>query len=653
MVGTMRQMRSTQVSVTAQEASLHFTHMRVRDFVTRLYHWLAAHFTDEWLVALVAAMLSIGAYWWYARNGLQFGYADALSRMMIARRVLVSRTPGLAQLGTTWLPLHMMLMLPLIWIDPLFHDGLAGSFPSMVAYVVAAVYIFRTGHLVFASRWAGWVAAAALMFNANLLYMQTTAMSEVVLLCTTVLIAYYALRWAHSYQALDLVKAGVAAAAGTLVRYDAWATAAAVAGIVAYIAWRRQGYKGAEAWSILYGLVGFAGCVAWLIYNAVIFHDPLLGIFGGNSKHSSLVVRLLGAPTSQQGGSTPLPFAYHNPWRAFEMYGFPVLDTVGMLVVLMGSLGLLVFVSRFRLTTTALPAYVFLVPFAFYWLVFYTGFDEIHIPELGMGYWNNRFALQMLPAAALFSAALTSLTIRRRHFHLIRQPLLVACVGVIFLLGILGSTAEIPYLLREPLPTGSVFSARQSTIPAEAQWLISHYRGGNVLISYVPHAPIMFYMFGAIPDHAFITDANGPIFSAALEHPETSVTWIVLVPDDQENFIWAGLSTNHTWHRYFVLRKTIGYTQFYERVGDSRVGDPRPEVGVQASRSGFPLTLPSSYRPALAGTPHISHFGLTRKSSYRAVNPALTTEGRASAVPPRTGKKGDAAAEAVSVCPSS
>jgi len=35
---------------------------------------------------------------------LTLAYGDAISHMMIARRVVAGRTPGLAQLGTTWLP---------------------------------------------------------------------------------------------------------------------------------------------------------------------------------------------------------------------------------------------------------------------------------------------------------------------------------------------------------------------------------------------------------------------------------------------------------------------------------------------------------------------------------------------------------------------
>ncbi|HZC07421.1 MAG TPA: glycosyltransferase family 39 protein, partial [Ktedonobacterales bacterium] len=154
-------------------------------------------------------------------------YTDAISHMMIARRVLISVTPGLAQLGTVWLPLHHMLMLPLIGNATLYRDGFAGALPSMVAYVVGAVYLYRTARLLFASRMAGWVAALTYLLNANVLYMQGTAMTESDMLCASAVAIYYLLRWSRQALTLDLVKAAAAIAAGTLVRYDSWALALA------------------------------------------------------------------------------------------------------------------------------------------------------------------------------------------------------------------------------------------------------------------------------------------------------------------------------------------------------------------------------------------------------------------------------------------
>src|SRR5260221_12040062 len=87
--------------------------------------------------------------------------------MMIARRVIAGRTPGLAQLGTTWLPFNHALMLPFIWSDFLFRSGFAGSFPSMIAFVVGTVYMYRLGGLGFSSAGPGGGGAGALALKPN------------------------------------------------------------------------------------------------------------------------------------------------------------------------------------------------------------------------------------------------------------------------------------------------------------------------------------------------------------------------------------------------------------------------------------------------------------------------------------------------------
>ena len=44
-------------------------------------------------------------------------YGDAVAHINIARRVFDSRTPGLLQLGTVWLPLPHLLMIPFLISD--------------------------------------------------------------------------------------------------------------------------------------------------------------------------------------------------------------------------------------------------------------------------------------------------------------------------------------------------------------------------------------------------------------------------------------------------------------------------------------------------------------------------------------------------------
>jgi uncharacterized membrane protein YkgB len=508
---------------------------------------LRSQLTDERIIAVLAAALSISFYVWYDRHGLTLAFNDARIREMIARRVLASRTPGLAQFGTTWLPLSFMIMLPLIWNDTLFRDGLAGSLPSMAAFVLAAVYMYRLARQVTSSRTGGWVAAGVLMTNGSLLYIQATAMSETASLCALVVTVFYALRVAETHHALDIVKCAAAAVAGTLIRYENWAVAIVLVPLFAYIGWRRRrSYVLAESWVLLYGLLAFAGCAAWVLYNGVIFHDPLLSFFYGNSSNTL---------TTQ----TP---AAHHPLYVVKLYGITAGETLGWIIAVLAVAGLALFIWEQRLRERTLPAYVLLVPLAFYLLVLYLGINTEDIPQMGGGYYNVRFGLLMIPAAALFVAFLAV-----RGPALLRRLLTGGVVAAIVASAVIVS-AQTPLVVLEA-EYGAAGAPSAQGAAAYADWLSSHYRGGNVLITYVNSPTMMFYMLtrDRFPDRSLITDANGPQFRGALAAPQQWVTWIVLDSnaDNGVSQIWAALHKRTDWRKYFVLRQTFGSLQIYER----------------------------------------------------------------------------------------
>ena len=144
---------------------------------------------EIFLVGQIAAIISIAAFFYYLRHDDLLLYGDAVAHINIARRVIDSRTPGLLQLGTVWLPLPHLLMLPFLISKWMWRTGIGGSIPSMLAYVFSVAGIFRLMKTVLPSakdyRGAGfapWFAAAIFALNPNLIYLQTTAMTEPVYL---------------------------------------------------------------------------------------------------------------------------------------------------------------------------------------------------------------------------------------------------------------------------------------------------------------------------------------------------------------------------------------------------------------------------------------------------------------------------------------
>jgi hypothetical protein len=121
-------------------------------------------------------------------------YCDAIAHLHIARRVLDSRTPRLSQLGSVWLPLPHILLIPFTQNYYWWATGLAGVIPSSLAYIASCAGIHRL-----ARHWLNPAAALlALIFfalNPNLLYLQTTAMTEPLFLCEVIWIVVWLVEW--------------------------------------------------------------------------------------------------------------------------------------------------------------------------------------------------------------------------------------------------------------------------------------------------------------------------------------------------------------------------------------------------------------------------------------------------------------------------
>src|ERR1700738_4083220 len=118
------------------------------------------------LLAWLAVCVSFFSFLFYFRRGDVLLYGDAIAHINIARRVFDSKTPGLLQLGTVWLPLPHLLTMPFLFSGVMWRSGLGGSIPSLTSYVFGVVGMFRlvrealagNGKASGAARAAAWTA---------------------------------------------------------------------------------------------------------------------------------------------------------------------------------------------------------------------------------------------------------------------------------------------------------------------------------------------------------------------------------------------------------------------------------------------------------------------------------------------------------------
>ncbi|MFI5274584.1 MAG: glycosyltransferase family 39 protein, partial [Ktedonobacterales bacterium] len=223
-------------------------------------------YRDPWLVALIvcACCASIAtASWVYASHGILL-YADAHSHLLIARRVLDNVKPGLAQLGDVWLPLPQLIMVPFAWNDFLWRTGLAGTLTSMPCYVASAIYVFLTARLLTHNSRASFIGTLVFVLNPNILYLQSTPLSEPVLFATLAAASYYFVAWAQDDQMGNLVLAALATFLATLARYDGWALyLALLAALVIICVRKRRPAARTFADLLIFGSLGGIGITLW------------------------------------------------------------------------------------------------------------------------------------------------------------------------------------------------------------------------------------------------------------------------------------------------------------------------------------------------------------------------------------------------------
>ncbi len=129
-------------------------------------------------VLLGLAALSAAALHWFLRQGFLLYYGDAQAHVNIARRIIDSRTTGYEQIGTVWLPLPHLLMLPFVRNDEWWRNGLAGGIPSAICFVLAGLFLFLSARRLWQSSAAAVAATALFALNPNLLYLQSAPMTE-------------------------------------------------------------------------------------------------------------------------------------------------------------------------------------------------------------------------------------------------------------------------------------------------------------------------------------------------------------------------------------------------------------------------------------------------------------------------------------------
>lgn len=373
-------------------------------------------YSENEIVRLVwlAIFVSVFSFLYFNRNGDVLLYGDAVAHINIARRVFDSKTPGLLQLGTVWLPLPHLLIIPFILSKQMWQTGSGGSIPSMAAFVLGAVGIFRLVRVALSAgaepnestKSVAWVAAVLYLANPNLIYMQSTAMGEslylALFLWSLVFFAEFITATDAIHRSRFLTKCGICLMAACLTRYDGWFLSVILTGAVILVAppaiEKRNAKQRLETSKARVAVAKFilfatAAPILWLGYNAIVYKNPLEFAQG---PYSAKAIEEKTGTVNPAKGNLLAAESYFLKAAELNVAEGSWPGRLWLALALLGTI-LTVLNRRGRIT-------LFLwTPLPFYALSLAYGSVPIFVPTWWpFSQYNVRYGLQLLPAFAVF-----------------------------------------------------------------------------------------------------------------------------------------------------------------------------------------------------------------------------------------------------------
>lgn len=482
------------------------------------------------ILAIILVIISISSFIFYHKNGLGLAYNDARSHLDIGRRVVEGLNIGLAQLGSVWLPLTHLLMVLTIWNDFMWHSGLAGAIQSMIAFVATGLLIYMFLREMDVGTWGRLVGVILFVANINVLYLQSTAMTELMLLGMMTAGAYHLLRWFKTENLLSILYASFFIMLATLVRYDGWFMLFFSAMMIGIYLFKKYGYAKAEGIFVLFCTLGGFGIFLWLLWNAIIFKDPLYFAFGPYSAH---------AQQTQLNNAGVLP-TKGNWIFSLRMYAYALAYNTGAFTMFLGLAGAIILwfdkdISKnIRFATVALIA-----PVLFNVLALYLGHSVLHIQGIsGESWFNVRYGIMMMPSFVIFVG----------YFVDKFKPLRPVTIGLLTFVLIFTFTSKDAVTIDDARVGSS-----QKNVTEVSGWLKENTadKKGYILISAASHDSIIFS--SGLPMKKFIHEGSDKYYKNAIENPDLWVRWIVVRSYSNDDSTWREIKDKPGFQRYLLV----------------------------------------------------------------------------------------------------
>ncbi len=505
---------------------------------------------STFLVISSLSLVSVYVFAYYFNNRLGVAYNDARSHLDIGRRVVEGLKPGLAQLGSVWLPLPHALMIPTIWNDFMWHSGLAGAIVSMISFVSTGVIIYMFLKKNDVGILGRTFAVVVFAVNLNILYLQSTAMTELLLIATMTAGSYYLMLWAKTDEFMNLVKSAFFILLSSLTRYDGWflflfaeLLIVAVILVKGNIIKNRDNisklYQKTKGKVIMFATLSGFGIALWFLWNLLIFKDPFYFVFGPFSAHTQQQQLLEAGELDSK----------YNLVLSTKLYLYALVYNSYIYTALLGLFGFMaVWISKIK-KEVKIMFLSLLAPLFFNIIALFLGHSVLFVQGISGNTWFNvRYGIMLLPAIAIFCGFLVD---RLKDLRWI-------------LIGLFAFTTFFAFASGDAVTIDDArFGSSQKNVTEVSSWLFNNTKEkeGFVLISAASHDAIIFS--SGLPMKKFIHEGTGLYWESAIASPERWARWIVMRTYDDNDSVWKKVSRTEGFQNY-TLVETYPFASIYE-----------------------------------------------------------------------------------------
>ena len=421
--------------------------------------------------------LSAAVFLYISDNYSLLYYGDSVSHLVNARQIVDWMEPGLIQLGTVWLPLPHLMLLPFSLIDPLFVSGFAGLIVSLPFHALTSVLLYKLIRNHVGYSFIGIIGALLYASNPNLIYLGITAMTEAPFMLFFVASVYYFDRWNKIHSNSDsinddkkpflkresliyLALSSVFISLATLCRYEAWILPVFIVPFIFLTVILKQNSKKFKISAKLISLIAFSGIVFWVGWNQYLYENPF-----------EFVDAEFYSASSQALDRTYRDFLYLQPINVATIYGSTVLMIYGPVLVGLAAIGFAFLLKdRDKKNRTKLFTFLSLPP------IFTIVTLLIGIGEMSQWWFNARFAVFLAPLIIiLVSFFIANYYSKIKQKRLLLTPIIVALFIFQILTPIIGVVTF--------LDAESGFVYKQAPFAIETgEFLESHYDDGTIMI---------------------------------------------------------------------------------------------------------------------------------------------------------------------------